>query len=903
MWRTRPTPLLLLVLAQAAFILIGEFFLGFAVSWFEVALTIATAHATDFLLASAANLRSGKRPVFFFSQSTLAAALGICLFFRALSPWYFVLAAFLAIASKYLIVVRGKHIFNPSNFAIVVSVFAFSSATTIEFTQWGTNTWLHLFMAAVCFAIAWYAGAMATTLSFLSVYTLLLMLTTAYLPQLFTLHHYGLIGPSLALFASFMITDPKTSPQDFRGRLLHGSGIAALYFALEIVGVRYPLFAASFAITLLSLISRESLGSISRMYPALATLPRNSLAWAFSMVLCAVALAVLVLPREPKLYAWPITPRFILEGIDSEAASCRGTPVLQPQQSIVTTSGKTEGAAWGDYNGDGWDDLFVSNSTSESKLYRNDQGTLTEATKAAGLPSFLNSSAYFIDYDNDGDLDLAAFPHPDPSADKTPLVRFFRNDRGTFTEVSELLGFPAREPTRVYSTGSFADYDNDGDLDFTFAAYGETLLVNTRESKPLIKSFFDPRYQQAGWYICDPKEVEKLMGRLGKFIRPQDAAFMQRFAENRGCVLARYTINRLAWVSDPTELPDESRLLNATLVIPGELRLFEWRAGRFVESAAFAESTKSAFSLPKAQQVTVGIPVSYISGLFLQPLSFDYDLDGKVDLFLSIDTAANRLLHNEGGFRFRDVTEEANMDFAGTGMGTDVADVNRDGLPDLFVDNTREDYLYMHEGSTFTRADQSSMGMQNIGWGTSFFDYNLDGWDDLIVANGDVQETFGQPLTDIARPYFRTDNLYRNDRGVLEEVTGRDMCPDRASGRALAVSDYDNNGTPDVFIGNYFAENVLLKNTTSQKHYLKVTLEGERSNRMGIGALVRVTAQGGVQTKQIFGGNSFFSQNSQALLFGLGDSTDPVDIVVNWPSGAKTTLRGVRPDQTLHIKE
>lgn len=911
--RTIQSPLFLLVLAQAGFITIGVLYLSFSITLLSVLVTIASALSTDIIFANWKNIKTQNQVHFFVSLSTLAAALGILLFFRSTHVWYFVLAAFLAIASKYLIRRHGKHIFNPSNFAIVICVFSFSSATTIEFTQWGSNVPLHACIALISFGIAYYARAILTTLSFLTTYIILLALTTLYLPQLFSVHHYGLIGPSLVLFACFMITDPKTSPQEYRARILHGVSIAALYFFLEAIGVRYAIFASSFILTIANALSGELLAPLTTMRPVLARLPRNLFTCICSCALCILALGAIAQHNRPMQNTWPISVDFLLNGVESQTISCSENPAFSQQTTgILETDSVTEGAAWGDYDNDGYDDLFVSNSDQPSRLYHNDHGSFSDVTAKVGLPQLRSSSAFFIDYDNDGKIDLLIAPYGQPTSSNIPAIHAFHNTgTGHFVNTTKQTGLSSIFSTSPFKSLSFADYDRDGDHDILLAEHGSVILANGEKNSAILKSFFDPTYQQSWWLICDQDEIKRLIPFIQTFA---DASSTQRFTEftsKKGCLSAQYTINLFSGATDTQILPNPSNLSSATGIIPGKIRLLENRGGTFIEHAEFQKNIRTTLSPPSIERIRSGALTEYVSGVFWQPLSFDYDTDGLPDIFLGMDIGSSILLRNTGKLTFEDVTKEARMNIAGTGMGTDVADINHDGHPDLFVDNVKEDYLYQNTANgTFVRTDASTLGRNGIGWGTSFLDYDLDGWDDLYVTNGDMYQTQTEALSTIVRPYFRRDNLYRNVGGTFFDVSGQNVCSDRKSGRALAVSDYDHDGDPDVFIGNYsytkdrqYSGNVLLQNTIRGKHFIEIRLRGTTSNSMGIGALVHVLSNGFIQTKQIFGGSSFYSQNGQELIFGLGTSTSPVTIEVVWPSGKKTEIAGAKPDTFISIIE
>lgn len=232
----------LLIALQAALVLWGVHAPEvFGATYVDALAAVVTAILVELACANVQGHLAGKPRLLYFPASAAAAGLGIALFFRALSPWYVALAAALAILSKYVIRIRGRYVFNPSNFAVVTLAVLLPMATTIDVTQWGSNPATFVVVALIGFLIAFVAGAIVTTLAFLASYCGLLLICLLLDPTLFATHHVGVLGPSLVLFASFMITDPKTSPQDFYGRIVHGITVALLYFAFESFGVNYGL--------------------------------------------------------------------------------------------------------------------------------------------------------------------------------------------------------------------------------------------------------------------------------------------------------------------------------------------------------------------------------------------------------------------------------------------------------------------------------------------------------------------------------------------------------------------------------------------------------------------------------------------------------------------------------------
>lgn len=904
-------PLVLLVCAQAAYVVLGISWLGFHLTWTDAACAVAAAVVSEWAF---------KRNWRFVPWSALAAGLGIAIFFRATNPLYFALCAFLAIASKFIVRTPSGHVFNPSNFGIVVSVLACSSVATIEFTQWGDSWAVFALISAVSLAIALRAGVFGITGSFLVSYALLLVVLAGNRESLFSVHHYGLLSPSFVLFASFMITDPKTAPRGFVAGIVHGVSVALLFFTLEAAQVRYAIFLAPFIIAALNAAARAGTAFVQRH--AFRFVPPNTasallIVGAFSAIMAGVFPYGLNLDK-----ALRVSPGFVLFGVESRGVmQCGDTPAFVPNaRAGLAVRAVTTGAAWGDYDNDGFDDLLVSYADRPAVLYKNDEGVFAPAD--AGVPSFYARSMFFADYDNDRDLDIFAafvsdesvFGGSDIAVARTALVRVFRNDAGRFTDITEQLGLRTVEPSTGLGTMSFADYDNDGRLDFITTSTRSFLRLTPMRLGALQKSLFDPAFSRETVRACGQERMRGIAPLLRGMASPQELPKLETLlADEYACADIHYDLSLKQGVFSRAH-----NITEATIFAPGDARLFRNDGGGFREVESFrAMLDRMTRRSLYAWSVDDAHPYGHVSGIFWQPLSFDYDGDGLPDMLLTSDFGSNVLLRNRGAFEFEDVTAEAGLNYSATGMGADVGDYNRDGRPDVIVTNMLRDYLYRSDGGgAFTNLlDSVELGRNEVGWGVEFLDYDLDGLEDIFIVNGDMAETLARAVRwSLNRPLFRIDKLYRNNGdGSFTDAT-RDLCPDSQSGRPLAVSDYDNDGDPDAFVGNYDLakfgrigiegqHDVLYENTTKGKHYLRVRLEGSVGNAMGIGAVVSVSQGDAAQTRWVVLGNSFNAQGGRTLLFGFGEDDAPVSVSVRWPSGVRTELTHVRLDRTLVVRE
>ena len=295
----------------------------------------------------------------------------------------------------------------------------------------------------------------------------------------------------------------------------------------------------------------------------------------------------------------------------------------------------------------------------------------------------------------------------------------------------------------------------------------------------------------------------------------------------------------------------------------------------------------------------------------------DYDLDGWIDMYVANDLVPNFLFHNTGRGVFEETGLIAGVAVGGdgrpmSGMGTDMADINGDGLPDAIVTNMdRETHnLYQNLGSgLFVEVTfESGVGeatLPYVGWGTAFVDYDNDMDLDLAIANGAV-------LANVA--YFRDNTTYAqrnlllgNDgHGTFEDV-GADAGPGFAIekvSRGLAVGDLDNDGDIDILIGNNGQAPDLLRNEGGNtNNSLLIRTIGSESNRDGIGARLRLSVGEQILVREVKAGSSYLGQNDLRVHFGLGAARRADWLEIAWPSGQFDVFDDIDANQILTIRE
>jgi hypothetical protein len=245
------------------------------------------------------------------------------------------------------------------------------------------------------------------------------------------------------------------------------------------------------------------------------------------------------------------------------------------------------------------------------------------------------------------------------------------------------------------------------------------------------------------------------------------------------------------------------------------------------------------------------------------------------------------------------------------GMGIDLQDFNNDGLPDLIItDLANQKYaLYRNNGDGSFSYDSyvsgiGGMTLLHSGWGIKFLDYDNDGRKDLLVAQGHDLDTveLNYPQLHYKEPPLLA---YNTGKGFVDVSTqSGKVFDDRWVGRGLAIGDLDNDGRVDaVFTTNGGPAYVLRNETKTDNHWLTFMLVGHKSNRDGIGAVIKLTTPAGSQWLTVTTGGSYLSASDKRAHFGLGTASVAQTVEIRWPSGIVQTLHNVHADQILTINE
>jgi enediyne biosynthesis protein E4 len=487
---------------------------------------------------------------------------------------------------------------------------------------------------------------------------------------------------------------------------------------------------------------------------------------------------------------------------------------MSEQRYLPETLGP--GCAFLDYDNDGWMDIYLVNSGPcdffqpakplRNALYRNNRdGTFTDVTEKAGVAGGTFGMGVAIgDYDNDGWPDIFITSYGN-------CILYRNNHDGTFTDVTARAGLA----TGGWTTSAvWFDYDNDGRLDLflcSFVDYGKTEHLSCGDNK------------LGRHYYCIPRVFRPTAGFL-------------------------YHNN-------------------------GDGTFTEVRKGTGIERAL---------------------------GKGLGVVATDINNDGLTDLFVANDTVQNFLFVNrgrkDGAWQFEEIALPAEVGYseggqARSGMGVDAADVFNSGYQDLFVANVDQEMfsLYRNLRNETFRDVAHAHGVAQAtrllsGWGLKFFDYDNDRLTDLILANGhpdDMIENYSAQVR-----YKEPILLFHQEDGKLRDMSGLagPAFTRSYAARGLAAGDFNNDGLIDILIATNGGPPVLLANRAGKgNHWLGLKLEGVRSNRDAVGARIRWSAGGVVRSRLKNNGGSYLSSHDPREVLGAGKAERIDWVEITWP--------------------
>jgi hypothetical protein len=491
-----------------------------------------------------------------------------------------------------------------------------------------------------------------------------------------------------------------------------------------------------------------------------------------------------------------------------------------------------------DYDGDGWLDIFFTNSPTvemaaqgkkaKSALYRNNHdGTFTDLTDQAGVgyPCWAMGGAVG-DYNNDGWPDLLI-------TCEEGMVLYRNNGDGTFGDVTK----QAHLTDPRWSTGAaFGDYDGDGFADLMVSRYVEFDLNHLPQFGVGATCRFRGIPVQ-----CGPRGMKGLGDSL---------------YHNNG-------------------------------------------------DGTFTDVSKTAGVDDAAGYYGLGVVWS------------DFNDDGRPDIFIANDSTPNYLYRNDGKGHFSDISYISGTAVSSdggemAGMGIAVCDFNHTGRFSIHITNFEDqsNSLYRNDGNMAFTDVAHAVGVGQItipymGWGTGCVDFDNDGWPDLFVVNGHVYPQVDSLVT--GAKYRQRKLVFLNQRdGTFSDISnlvGPAAAVPQAS-RGAAFGDLDNDGKIDVVVENIDGSPMILHNDSANAaHWITLQLIGTRSNRLALGAKVRVVTGSLSQIDEVRSGGSYLSQNDLRLHFGLGSTGKVDDVEIRWPSGVTQTLHNLSADHFYIVRE
>ncbi len=507
--------------------------------------------------------------------------------------------------------------------------------------------------------------------------------------------------------------------------------------------------------------------------------------------------------------------------------------------------------------------------------FRHDRGASAEKQ----MFETFGSGVGVIDFDNDGHPDLFFANGANLSQGKaSPGNALYRNlGNGKFEDVTAKAGVKGNG---MFATGvTVGDYDNDGFLDIYITGYGGAQLFRNQGDATFTDVTAKAGVAAGGWSSSAAWLDYDRDGYLDLFVgRYLD--YDMRKPPYCGFKKPGYRM-----YCEPQLFDGMAALL-----------YHNNRDGTFTDV-----SRKAGVANPAGK--TLGVAIGDIDG------------DGWPDVFVANDGVRNFLYRNKGDGAFDDITYAAGVGYdingkALAGMGAEVADLNGDGLPDIFFTAFSDQYnpIYRNLGKLLFDDGTVKAGLpssvRTLGFGAKVFDYDNDGLPDIYVTNGHVIDNVA--LYDQRLSYRQPDLLYRNlGGGKFRDVSAESGPAFRIQhvGRGLAVADFDNDGDLDVVVSDSGGKPLLLRNDGGNRNqWIALRARGRESNRFGIGAKVRVSSGGRTQLREINPYGSYLSTSDTRLHFGLG-SAIVVRIEIDWPSGKKQALDNVRAGQVLLLDE
>jgi enediyne biosynthesis protein E4 len=497
------------------------------------------------------------------------------------------------------------------------------------------------------------------------------------------------------------------------------------------------------------------------------------------------------------------------------------------------------------------------------------------------LPETLGSGCAFLDYDADGWQDILlinGMDWPGHKRRRTTLKLYRNNRNGTFADVTRAAGLDVE----LYGMGvAVGDFNNDGFPDLYITCVGQSRLF---------------RNTGKGRFI----DITKASGLGGREAFSTSAMWLD---VDRNGLLDLFVCNYVRWSAEH----------DVFCSVDGKRKSYcTPEAYRGETCWLFRNRGDGTF-----EDVTATCGIFDSSSKALGVALIDHDQDGWPDIVVANDTQPNKLYRNQRNGTFKDVALEAGVALsddgkARAGMGVDAADFANTGRAGIAITNFEGEMvgLYRPQEPGLYRDITMASGVGSasrtrLGFGCLFADMDLDGHLDLVVANGHIDDTVRNISGNTG--YAQAPHLFRNQGNAtfsdVAAAVGGGFAQPRV-GRGLAYGDFDGDGDVDLLMTTNNGSPALFRNDQAAGHRsLRFRLQGVKSNRDAIGAVVRIYHGGASQTRMVKSGSSYLSQSELPVTFGVG-TRDRVDrVVIAWPGGSTEELKNLASGKAYVVVE